>query len=55
MDQHTDGIPAPVPEDAREVTEEQRAVEEQLEHSTDDPEAPGSQQSTDQVADESTR
>lgn len=55
VDQHPDDHSAPVPKDARESTEEQREVEEQLEHAGDDPDAPGAQQSADQLADESRR
>ncbi|BDB39715.1 MULTISPECIES: hypothetical protein [Mycobacterium] len=55
MDKQSDGSPAPVPKDAREATPEQREQEELLEHQGDDPAAPGSQQSHDEIADESTR
>ncbi len=47
--------PPPVPRDARKTTEEQREVEEKLEHPNDDPDAPGLHQSRHDVADESTR
>lgn len=47
--------PPPVPKDARRATEEQRSVEEKLEHQDDDPDAPGLHQSRHDVADESTR
>jgi hypothetical protein len=40
------------PKDAREVTEEQRELQEQLDHRNDDPDAPGAHQSRKQVADE---
>lgn len=53
--QHDDSGPAPVPEDARKTTPEQRAEEELLEHQEGDPDAPAAQQSSDQIADESTR
>jgi hypothetical protein len=53
--QQSDNDPAAVPKDAREATEDQRAEEELLEHQEADPDAPGSQQSQDQVADETTR
>jgi hypothetical protein len=43
------------PEDATKSTEEQRRLQEQLEHPDDDPNAPGLQQSHRNVADESTR
>ncbi|QLL07596.1 hypothetical protein [Mycobacterium vicinigordonae] len=55
MDQQSDRNQAPVPKDAREATDEQRRQEELLEHQGDDPAAPGSEQSHDQIADESTR
>jgi hypothetical protein len=41
-----------IPKDATKVTDQQRDVEEKLEHQNDDPEAPGRHQSRDQVADE---
>jgi hypothetical protein len=47
--------PGPVPTDARKPTEEQRETEELMEHQNGDRDAPGAQQSHDQVADESTR
>lgn len=47
--------PRSVPTDAREPTDEQRETEERLEHRNDDPDAPGLQQTHDQIADESTR
>jgi hypothetical protein len=47
--------PRSVPTDARKPTEEQRETEDRLEHRNDDPDAPGSQQTHDDVADESTR
>jgi hypothetical protein len=49
------GNPAKEPKDARETTEEQRKTEELLEHQGGDPDAPGSQQSRHDVADETTR
>ena len=55
MDQQSDNSSASVPKDARKATEDQRAEEEQLEHQDTDPDAPGAQQSADQLADESTR
>ncbi|WP_172827190.1 hypothetical protein [Mycobacterium asiaticum] len=55
MDQHNDAGSNAVPADAREATEEQRAEEALLEHQNADPDAPGAQQSADQVADESRR
>ncbi len=55
MDQHNNLDPAPVPEDARKATEEQRELQEQLEHQHDDSDAPGLHQSRENLADESTR
>lgn len=43
------------PQDARESTEEQRQLQEQLEHQGDDPDAPGLHQSQRNLPDESTR
>jgi hypothetical protein len=40
------------PRDAREATEGQKELEDQLEHQHDDPDAPGGHQSRKQVADE---
>lgn len=45
-------IPPPTPKDATKTTEEQREIQEKLDHQHDDPEAPGGHQSRDQVADE---
>jgi hypothetical protein len=44
--------PAPTPKDATEATEEQRELQDQLDHQNDDPDAPGLHQSRKQVADE---
>ncbi|WP_196772949.1 hypothetical protein [Mycobacterium asiaticum] len=55
MDQHQNDKPVGVPTDAREPTEEQLAEEAQLEQQNVDPDAPGAQQSADQLADESRR
>ena len=44
--------PAPTPKDATKATEEQRELQEKLDHQHDDPEAPGGHQSRAQVADE---
>jgi hypothetical protein len=44
--------PAPTPKDATEATEEQRELQDQLDHQNDDPDAPGLHQSREQVADE---
>jgi hypothetical protein len=55
VDQQNNIDPAPTPEDARKATEEQRHLQEQLEHQDEDPDAPGLHQSRHDVADESTR
>lgn len=55
MNQHTSSNPDPYPKDARKVTEDQREEQDQLEHLGDDPDAPGLQQSQDDIADESSR
>jgi hypothetical protein len=56
VDQQFDANPSLEPKDARKATEEQREVQEQLEHQGgDDPDAPGLQQTHHQVADETTR
>ena len=55
MNQQTNLNPDPKPDDARKTTEEQRQVQDQLEHQDDDPNGPALQQSRDQIADESTR
>jgi hypothetical protein len=47
--------PPGAPEDAREATEEQRKVQEELEHQDEDPDAPGLHQSRRDLPDESTR
>ncbi|WP_293002458.1 hypothetical protein [Mycobacterium sp.] len=47
--------PDPEPEDAREVTAEQRDVQDKLDHQGGDPDAPGQQQSRHNTAGESTR
>jgi hypothetical protein len=44
--------PPVTPKDATKVTEDQRAVQDKLDHQHDDPEAPGRHQSRNQVADE---
>jgi hypothetical protein len=44
--------PPPTPKDATKATDDQRAVQDKLNHQHDDPEAPGGHQSKDQVADE---
>jgi hypothetical protein len=55
MNQRTSSNPDPYPKDARKATEDQREQQDQLEHQGGDPDAPGLQQSQDDVADESTR
>jgi len=42
----------PTPKDATKATEEQRELQNELDHQHDDPDAPGRHQSKDQVADE---
>jgi len=44
--------PSSTPKDARQATEEQRDLQDKLDHQNDDPEAPGRHQSRAQVADE---
>lgn len=58
MDQevNSDAPAAPAaPEDARKTTEEQRKLQEQLEHQNEDLDAPGLHQSRHDTPDESTR
>ena len=50
MDQRND--PPEHPKDAREATQEQRELQDELDHKNDDPDAPGTHQSRKQVADE---
>lgn len=50
MEQRND--PPENPNDARQVTEEQRELQHELDHQHDDPDAPGGHQTRDQVADE---
>jgi hypothetical protein len=50
MDQRNDSPENP--KDAREATEDQRDLQDELEHRNDDPNAPGRHQTRDQVADE---
>jgi hypothetical protein len=47
--------PVETPEDARKPTEEQRQLQDELEHQDEDPDAPGLHQSRHTVADETTR
>lgn len=55
MDQQVNVDPPAAPEDATRATEEQRKLQEQLEHQNEDPDGPGLQQSRHDTADESTR
>jgi hypothetical protein len=55
VDQHVNFDPPAAPEDATKATEEQRKLQDQLEHQNDDPDAPGSHQSRHDLPDESTR
>jgi hypothetical protein len=55
VNQQADANPDPEPEDARKATEEQRELQDQLEHQDDGPGGPGSQQTGDDIADESSR
>ena len=49
---HDRNDPPENPKDAREVTEDQRELQDEFEHSNDDPDAPGGHQTREQVADE---
>ncbi len=55
MDQQINVDPQAAPKDARKATEEQRQLQEQLQHQHDDPDAPGLHQSRHQLADETGR
>jgi hypothetical protein len=44
--------PSPTPKDARQATDEQRDLQDKLDHQDDDPHAPGRHQSRSHVADE---
>jgi hypothetical protein len=55
VDQQVNIDPPPAPEDARKATEDQRKLQEQLEHQDEDPDAPGLHQSRRDLPDESTR
>ena len=50
MEQRND--PPATPKDATKATEEQQALQQELDHQDDDPDAPGRHQSRKQVADE---
>jgi hypothetical protein len=45
-------IPPPTPKDATQTTEEQRRLQEELDHQNDDPAAPGRHETHRQIADE---
>jgi hypothetical protein len=55
VDQQVNTDPPAAPEDAREPTADQRALQEQLEHQDEDPDGPGLHNSRRNIADESTR
>lgn len=55
VDQQVNIDPPPAPEDARKATEEQRELQEKLEHQDDDPDGPGLHQSRQDLPDEGTR
>jgi hypothetical protein len=55
VNQHTDSQPDPIPEDASKATEYQQEEQELLEHQNEDPDAPGIRQSSDDIANESSR
>jgi hypothetical protein len=55
VDHEIDTTPPTRPEDARKATEEQRDLQEKLDHQDDDPDAPGLHQSRHDLPDESTR
>ncbi|MDZ4267027.1 MAG: hypothetical protein U1D00_15260 [Mycobacterium sp.] len=50
--EHND-TPAPTPEDATKATEEQRELQDKLDHRDHDPDAPARTQSRHQIPDES--
>ena len=54
MTEHTSSAD-PNPKDARKATEDQREEQDLLEHQGGDPDAPGLQQSQDDIVDESSR
>ncbi|WP_197513657.1 hypothetical protein [Mycobacterium sp. E2462] len=55
MDQQVNFNPPAAPEDARKATEEQRQLQEELEHQNEDPEGPGLHQSRHDLPDEGGR
>jgi hypothetical protein len=46
-------VPPPTPKDATKATEDQRELQEKLEHRDEDPDAPARSQSRHQIPDES--
>ncbi|ETB09245.1 hypothetical protein [Mycobacterium avium] len=55
MDQQVNSDPPARPEDAQKATEEQRKLQEQLDHQDEDPDGPGLHQSRQDLPEESTR
>jgi hypothetical protein len=55
VNEPTNSNPDPEPKDARKASEDQRQLQDQLEHQDGDPDAPGAQQTGDDIAGESTR
>jgi hypothetical protein len=55
VNQQPGGNPDPEPKDARKATEEQREVQEELDHQGGDSDGPGQQQSRHNTAGETTR
>jgi hypothetical protein len=55
VNQQAGSKPDPEPKDARQPTEEQRKVQEELDHQGGDPDGPGQQQSRHNTAGETTR
>lgn len=55
MANESDATPPTPPTDARKATEEQRDLQEKLDHRDEDPDAPGLHQSRHDLPDESTR
>jgi hypothetical protein len=55
VNQHIDANPDPEPKDARKATEDQKQLQDQLEHQEGDSDGPGMQQTGGDIADESTR
>jgi hypothetical protein len=55
VNQQASGNPDPEPKDARKATEDQREVQDEIDHQGADPNGPGQQQSRHNTAGESTR